>query len=112
MSEDRERFEDIIDEIGELLEEAIALLPQGESHIIDRAKSYWYAHIKASLDDDHEFLSKSECNMYDTLEEWRELDGVSEDQSSLPQFNTQSDWDAYVANKGINQYEEYEEESD
>jgi hypothetical protein len=78
MSEDRERFEEIIDDIGELVEEAISLL--SDSRMIDRAKSYWYAHIKTSLDDDHEFMSKSTCNMYDTLEEWRDLDGVSEDE--------------------------------
>jgi len=106
MIKEQERFEEIIDEIGELLEEAIALLPQGESHIYDSAKSYWYAHIKAALDDDHEFLSKSECNMYDTLEEWRELNGGS----MYPQFSRQEEWDDYVARNGINQYEEAEEE--
>ena len=78
MSEDRERFEEIIYDIGELVEEAISLL--SDDRMIDRAKSYWYAHIKTALDDDHEFMSKSTCNMYDTLEEWRDLDGVSEDE--------------------------------
>ena len=109
MSEDRERFEKIICEIDELVEEAISLLPQGDSLIIDRAKSYWYANIKMSLDDDHEFMSKSTCNMYDTLEDWIDLEAAK---SSLPQFNTQSDWDAYVANQGIDQYEQYEEDSE
>ena len=74
MSEDQERFEEIICEIGELLEEAISLL--SDTRVIDRAKSYWYAHINTALDDDHEFMSKSTCNMYDTLEEWRDLEGV------------------------------------
>ena len=113
MSEDKERFEEIIGEIGELVEEAISLLPDSDVYrnggypvLVDKAKSYWYGHIKTALDDDHEFIGRSMCNMQDTLEEWRDLDGVSEDQSSLPQFNTQSDWDDYVASKGINQYEE------
>ncbi len=117
MSEDQERFEEIIDEIGELVEEAISLLPDvgvysggGYPMLVDKAKSYWYSHIKMALDDDHEFMSKSTCNMYDTLEEWRDLDGVSDDQSSLPQFNTQEQWDDYVASNGINQYEEVEDE--
>ncbi len=105
MKEQR-RFEEIICMIGELVEEAIELLPKGESHIYDRAKSYWYAHIKTALDDDHEFLSKSECNMYDTLEEWRELNGGV----IHPQFSRQEEWDDYVARNGINQYEEAEEE--
>ena len=113
MREDQERFEEIICEIGELVEEAIGLMPNDDVYrnggypmLVDRAKSYWYAHIKLALDDDHEFIGRSMCNMKDTLEEWRDLDGVSEDQSSVPKFNTQSDCDAYVANNGINQYEE------
>lgn len=78
MSEDQERFEEIIGEIGELVEEAISLLPDSRI-VVDRAKSYWYAHIKTALDDDHEFMSKSTCNMYDTLEELRDLDRASDD---------------------------------
>ena len=119
MSEDQERFEEIIGEISELVEEAISLLPdvgvyRGGNYphnmLVDKAKSYWYAHIKTALDDDHEFVGRSICNMQDTLDEWRDLDGVSEDQSSLPQFDTQDQRDAYVANNGINQYEEVEDE--
>ncbi len=79
MSEDRERFEEIIYDIGDLVEEAISLL--SDSRMIDRAKSYWYAHIKTALNDDHEFVGRSMCNMQDTLEELIDLDGVSEDQS-------------------------------
>ena len=91
MSEDQERFEEIIGEIGELVEEAIGLLPdigvyRGGNYphnmLVDRAKSYWYAHIKTALDDDHEFVGRSICNMYDTLEDWRDLDGVSSEEDS------------------------------
>lgn len=112
MSKDQERFEEIICEIEELVEEAISLLPdvgvyRGGNYphnmLVDKAKSYWYAHIKTALDDDHEFVGRSICNMKDTLEDWIDLEGAK---SSLPQFNTQSDWDAYVANQGIDQYEE------
>lgn len=53
----------------------------------------------------HNYLNEEE-------EEEEDLDGVSEDQSSLPQFHSQSEWDAYVANQGINPYEEEVDEEE
>ena len=119
MLEDQERFGEIIGEIGELVEEAMGLLSDSGDYpmLVERARSYWYAHIRTALSDENEFVGRSMCNMEDTLEEWRELDGSDGSRSggpyrcgSYPQFNTQSDWDAYVANNGINEYEEEDEE--
>lgn len=71
MSENRYRFEEIIGQIRELLEEAIDLVPESNRA---RAESYWYPHIVTSLDNDHEFMGGSMCCMNDTLEEWDESD--------------------------------------
>ena len=70
MTEDQQRFEEIIQQIGELVEEARNLLP---SSVLARANSYWYAHITTALNDDNEFMGRSMCNMQDTLEDWQEL---------------------------------------
>ena len=97
---DKYRFEEIIGEIKELLEEAIDLVPEGSAR--DRAKLYWYAHISVALDHDHDYMSRSMCCMKDTFEEIEEEDSSP----SHPQFNCQQDWDDYVARNGINQYED------
>ena len=99
MSDNKYRFEEIIGEIKELLEEAIDLVP---GHSLERAKSYWYAHISVALDHDHGYMGNSMCCMKDTLEEFEEEDSST----SYPQFNCQQDWDDYVARNGINQYED------
>ena len=59
-----QRFEEIIDEMKTLLNEAIDLVPD---HMLPRAKSYWYAHILTNLSNDHDYMSKSMCSMQDTL---------------------------------------------
>ena len=89
------RFEEIIGEIKELLEEAIDLVPEGSAR--DRAKLYWYAHISVALDHDHDYMSRSHCCMKDTFEEIEEEDSSP----SYPQFNCQQDWDDYVANNPL-----------
>ena len=66
---DKYRFEEIICEIKELLEEAIDLVPD---HARARAESYWYAHISMALDEDHGYMGGSMCSMQDTIEEWDE----------------------------------------
>ena len=68
---DKYRFEEIICEIKELLEEAIDLVPD---HARARAESYWYAHISTSLNEDHGYLGGSMCSMQDTLEDFDEED--------------------------------------
>jgi len=66
----RDRFEEIIGEIKELLNEAIDLVPEGFARC--RAQSYWYPHITTALDDDHEYIGGSMCTMEDTLNEFDE----------------------------------------
>ena len=70
MSEDRERFEEIIGEIKELLEEAIDLVPEGIAR--SRAESYWYGNMIVNVNDDHGYMGRSMCSMQDTLEEFDE----------------------------------------
>ena len=65
---DKYRFEEIIGEIKELLEEAIDLVPEGLSRA--RAKSYWYANMIINVTEDHEYMGSSMCSMQDTLEEF------------------------------------------
>ena len=98
MTEDQERFEEIIGEISELAEEALNLLPED---IQESAKSYWYSHILCALNDDHDFIGGSTLHMNDSLEEWSSNNTAS----SYPQFNSQEEWDDHVARNGINQYE-------
>ena len=68
--EDQQRFEEIIQQINELTEEAFNLLPDS---VNVRAKSYWYAHITTALNNDNGFMGRSMCNMQDTLEDWQEF---------------------------------------
>tara|TARA_B000000557_G_C20416088_1_gene292607 strand:+ start:103 stop:423 length:321 start_codon:yes stop_codon:yes gene_type:complete len=69
---DKQRFEEIIGEIKELLEEAIDLVPEGISR--SRAESYWYAHMIVNVSDDHDYMGGSMHSMQDTLEEFDEED--------------------------------------
>lgn len=68
---DKQRFEEIIEEMQALLDEAIDLVPE---HLIPRVKSYWYAHILTNITNDHGFMSNSMCSMQDTLEELEDQD--------------------------------------
>lgn len=106
MTEDQERFEEIIGEISELAKEALDLLPE---NMQENAKSYWYSSILCSLNDDHEFMGGMMFHMNDSLEIW----SSNINTSNYHQFNSQEEWDDYVARNGINQYEDpinYEEE--
>ena len=69
---DKYRFEEIIGEIKELLEEAIELVPEGITR--SRAESYWYAHMIVNVSEDHDYMSSSMHSMQDTLEEFEEHD--------------------------------------
>lgn len=64
------RFEEIKDQIKELIDEAIDLVPS--SGVKERARSYWYSQIVTALDDDHEYMGGSMCTMEDTLNEFDE----------------------------------------
>ena len=77
MSEDKYRFEEIIGEIKELLEEAFDLVPAGSARA--RAKSYWYGNMIVNVDEDHGFMGSSMCSMQDTLEEFDEAEEEDEE---------------------------------
>lgn len=99
MTEDQQRFEEIINEISELANEACNLLPDS---ILARAKSYWYAHITTALNDDNEFMGRSMCNMQDTLEDWKELTDDNYSHSvSYQGFMTQEEEDDYIASNPL-----------
>ena len=102
MTEDQERFEEIIGDISELAKEALSLLPED---IQESAKSYWYSHILCSLNDDHEFIGGSMLHMNDSLEEW----SASHESNSHVQFNTQEEWDDYVARNPLSNDEDDED---
>ena len=72
MSEDKNRFEEIICEIKELLYEALDLVPEGSAR--SRAESYWYAHMIVNVTEDHGYMGGSMCSMQDTLEEFDEVE--------------------------------------
>lgn len=71
------RLQEIKDEIKNLMEESRSILQDAPSHVWERAKGYWYAHILTALDDDSEFLGGSMCYMQDTIDS---LDVDNEDE--------------------------------
>jgi hypothetical protein len=62
-----ERLTEIKEQMLELLEEAKDLLPEGMTK--ERAKCYWYAHIKTAILKEHEFLGGSLVTVDDTISE-------------------------------------------
>ena len=77
MPEDKNRFEEIIGEIRELLDEALDLVPEGFAR--SRAESYWYGNMIVNVTDDHGYMGGSMCSMQDTLEEFDEEEEDEED---------------------------------
>ena len=67
MNRGKYRFDEIIGQIKELVEEAIELVPEGERR--SRAEAYWYSAIVTNLDDNHSFIGGSMHSMADTFEE-------------------------------------------
>jgi hypothetical protein len=63
----RERLIEIKVEMLELLEEAKDIIPEGIKK--ERAKCYWYAHIKTAIEKEHGFLGGSMVTMEDTINE-------------------------------------------
>jgi len=80
MNNNKYRFEEIKEQIKELLEEAIDLVPD---HARARANAYWYAHISTSLDDDHDYMGGSMCSMQDSLEEFDDVEEDEEEDQDL-----------------------------
>lgn len=64
--EDINRLQEIKEEIKELLGEAEGILSNTDQY--DRAKGYWMADIRISLDSDHTYLSRAMCTMQDTID--------------------------------------------
>jgi len=87
---DKHRFEEIIGEIKELLEEAIDLVPD---HARARAESYWYAHMIVNVTEDHDYMSSSMCSMQDSLEEFDEEEEEDYDyDAGRPAHMRDEDW--------------------
>ena len=97
MTEDQQRFEEIMLKIGELVSEARDLLPE---NILARANSYWYAHITTALSDDNEFMGSSMCNMQDSLNDWMEQE-EEEPTDVIRCFMSQEEEDDYIASNPL-----------
>ena len=80
MNRGKYRFEEIIGEIKELLEEAIDLVPEDTRR--SRAEAYWYGTIISNLDDDHGFMGGSMHSMQDTFDEL-DFDGDDDDDEEM-----------------------------
>lgn len=76
---DKQRFEEIICEMKDLLDEAISLVPK-LSMSRARAEAYWYANITTLISHDHDYLGRSMCSMQDTLEELEAEDEEEEEE--------------------------------
>lgn len=72
-----ERLVEIKEEMLELLSECHQLT-RGTSEE-DRARSYWLAHIRCALDDEHQFLGGSVITMQDTINGLQEFDELHQD---------------------------------
>lgn len=68
-----ERLVEIKDQMKELIEESRQLL-LGTDHE-DRARSYWMAHIRCALDNDHMYLGGSMITMQDTIDALEDEEG-------------------------------------
>ena len=65
-----ERILAISEEIVDLLEEAMGLVRHvGTPTELARARSYWLANIRISLNEDHGFMGRGGCTMEDTARE-------------------------------------------
>ena len=63
---DTDRLSEIKDEVKDLIIEAISIVRQTDEY--DRAKGYWYAHIRGALDSDHSYLGGSMVTLQDTID--------------------------------------------
>ncbi len=80
-----EKRQEIIDELREIqaqmlecLEQAKTLIKQsGQEMTLQRAESYWLAHAKMALTNDHGYLGGSMVSMEDTI---AEIEAAAEDE--------------------------------
>lgn len=69
----KERLQEIKDEMKDLLEEAKNIVRRNaDSFAYNRAKSYWIAQISMALDDDHDYVGNAGCNMQETIDAFDE----------------------------------------
>jgi len=74
-----ERILEIKEEIIDLVQEAMDLMRyEGTDTERERARGYWYAHIRTALDEDSGFMGRSMCTMEDSA---RELMAEEEDEA-------------------------------
>lgn len=73
----RERFEEIMEEIKSLVEEAYRGLPNRFEK--DRAKAYWYGHIMTAVDKNNDFIGGSMATMEDSLNSFCDEDDEEEE---------------------------------
>ena len=72
----KERFEEIREQIADLAEEAVDILPADEQ---DRARGYWYAHIMGALGGDYNsYLGGSFIDMESSLKSFDEAEPCDE----------------------------------
>ncbi|MDP2433513.1 MAG: hypothetical protein Q8O33_16030 [Pseudomonadota bacterium] len=72
-----EKLQELVDELREIqvqmlesLDQAKALIKQsGQEMTLQRAESYWLAHARIALTNDHAYLGGSMCSMEDTIAE-------------------------------------------
>lgn len=70
-----DRFEEVLEEMHQLLGEALSLVEQAygcNSVEAERARRCWYANMRVELNDDHTWLARGSHTMQHTLEEMRE----------------------------------------
>jgi len=70
IQEDVNRFEEIMNEIMRLCDEAMTIVRQsGNSTAYEQAKAYWKGHIHQAVgNEDNEYVGKATFSMNDTLE--------------------------------------------
>ena len=71
---DTARFEEIMNEIKELTEEALDLTPPAERA---PARAYWYPQLLQAVDSDNEYLGSSMCSMRDTLKSIHDMERLA-----------------------------------
>ena len=79
MNDDICRFSEIMQEIKDLVNEAVAITKAHDDMTYQRAKGYWAAHIAMAVDKDHGYLGSSMFTMEDALNDLESLDEEFED---------------------------------
>jgi hypothetical protein len=79
-----ERILEIKEEIIDLVQEAMDLMRyEGTDTERERARSYWYAHIRTALDEDSGYMGRSMCTMEDSARELMADEEDEEDEDEL-----------------------------